>query len=369
MIGSAAIAKTLGGLSVARVEAAGQCSAAGSSASPWGPIAPKLDPETGLRLIQLPAPFRYRSYGWTGDPMDDAQGTPTPELHDGMAVIQELGRNHLILVRDHEVDYPWSAGLRQCFVVVRPGGRRGHIQPHLRSRVRAIHLVGPKHQRQHWKLFRWRNAVGYLVYLRRSGYRDHDRLVEPAWLRLRGRCLGFPPRRRCDAISREGNFSHEAMATDPATGITYLTEDGPSAPDDIGSGFYRFLYKVPGKAQHGGTLQMLAVSGRPQLDFQEMGCESRAFPVRWVTIEDPDPDVSIGALSTFQQGLAGGGANFRRLEGCWYGASKIYFVSTTGGPDIARAKRNWYQQKVRCSNVPEVREPENHLCISRAVCA
>lgn len=129
-----------------------------------------------------------------------------------------------------------------------------------------------------------------------------------------------------------GNFSHEAMATDPATGITYLTEDGPSAPGDIGSGFYRFLYNVPGHAEFGGTLQMLAVKGRPEIDFQQTGCENRAFPVRWVTIEKPDPDLDTGDLSTFQQGLAGGGANFRRLEGCWYGASSIFFVSTTGGP-------------------------------------
>ena len=132
-----------------------------------------------------------------------------------------------------------------------------------------------------------------------------------------------------------GNFTHEAMATDPATGITYLTEDGPSADGDVGSGFYRFLYNVPGKAQFGGRLQMLAVRGRPNIDFQETGCENRAFPVRWVDVENPDPDVANGAPSTFQQGYAGGGANFRRLEGCWYGASSIFFVSTNGGPDLA----------------------------------
>ena len=80
---------------------------------------------------------------------------------------------------------------------------------------------------------------------------------------------------------------------------------------------------------------MLAVRGRPRIDFQEMGCEHRAFPVEWVTIQEPDPDVAHGAPSTFQQGLADGGANFRRLEGCWYGAGSIFFVSTTGGPDIA----------------------------------
>ena len=68
-----------------------------------------MDPETGLNLLQLPPGFSYRSYGWTGDFMNDVLGTPTPPLHDGMAVIQELDRSHLMLVRDHEVDSPWPA--------------------------------------------------------------------------------------------------------------------------------------------------------------------------------------------------------------------------------------------------------------------
>ena len=35
--------------------------------------------------------------------------------------------------------------------------------------------------------------------------------------------------------------------------------------------------------------------------------------------------------STFNQGWAGGGAKFFRLEGCWEDHSTIYFVSTGGG--------------------------------------
>ena len=33
----------------------------------------------------------------------------------------------------------------------------------------------------------------------------------------------------------------------------------------------------------------------------------------------------------FAQGFATGGALFARLEGAWYGDSRIYFVSTSGG--------------------------------------
>src|SRR5262245_50353560 len=67
--------------------------------SPYGPIRPARDESTGLPLLQLPDGFRYLSYGWTGDPMAD--GVPTPNLHDGMAVVEAQGDSgRLILVRN-----------------------------------------------------------------------------------------------------------------------------------------------------------------------------------------------------------------------------------------------------------------------------
>jgi hypothetical protein len=108
MIGGAMLARNLERLPGASLEAA-QCSAGGPIVSPWGPIAPVRDPETGLNLLKLPPGFSYRSYGWTGDFMNDVLGTPTPPLHDGMAVIQELDRSHLMLVRNHEVNHPGPA--------------------------------------------------------------------------------------------------------------------------------------------------------------------------------------------------------------------------------------------------------------------
>lgn len=62
-----------------------------------------------------------------------------------------------------------------------------------------------------------------------------------------------------------------------------------------------------------------------------------ALPVEWVTITNPDPNpVSVvvsGATfsAVFVEGLAAGGARFRRLEGCWYGNGRIFFISTNGG--------------------------------------
>jgi uncharacterized protein len=333
LIGSAVLAETLGGLSVARVEAA-PCSAGGSSLSPWGPIAPKLDPETGLRILQLPMPFSYRSYGWTGDVMDDDPGTPTPALHDGMAVIQELGPSHLMLVRNHEVGHPGPPAFGESSLWYDPlaGGGTSNLIFDLATEqfISAVPSISGNIRNCSGGVTPWgtwytceETDTGNTT---ASGHR-HGYVFEvgPLGPLPGGAAMPFPAM---------GNFSHEAMATDPATGITYLTEDGGSAPGDIGSGFYRFLYNVPGHAEHGGTLQMLAVRGRPQINFQDTGCENRAFPVQWVTIAKPDPNLAAGDLSTFQQGFAGGGANFRRLEGCWYGAARIFFVSTTGGPDI-----------------------------------
>ena len=338
LVGGAVLAKTLGGLSTARVEAA-QCAAVGSNLSPWGAIGPTLDPETGLNLIHLPPGFSYRSYGWTGDLMDDENKTPTPPLHDGMAVIQELGRGHLLLVRNHEVDYdqeeeenpPAFGDPSLAYDPITGGGTSNLVfdlalgvfttaAPSISGNIR--NCSGGVTPWGSWYTCEETETGNTPAGGRRHGYVFE---VGPLGPLPGGEAMPFPDM---------GNFSHEAMATDPATGITYLTEDGPSVDGDVGSGFYRFLYNVPGKAEHGGTLQMLAVKGRPQIDFQETGCESRAFPVRWVTIETPDPDVP-NEPSTFQQGYAGGGANFRRLEGCWYGGGSIFFVSTNGGPNIA----------------------------------
>src|SRR5262245_50514802 len=66
----------------------------------YGPLRPVKDATTGMPLLELPEGFRYISFGWTGDPMDD--GRRVPPLHDGMAAFAgENGR--VVLVRNHEI--------------------------------------------------------------------------------------------------------------------------------------------------------------------------------------------------------------------------------------------------------------------------
>ena len=66
-------------------------------------IDPAFEAQTDLPLIELPAGFSYKSYGWRGDIMSD--GLPTPGAHDGMGVVvsRRVGRStEIILVRNHE---------------------------------------------------------------------------------------------------------------------------------------------------------------------------------------------------------------------------------------------------------------------------
>jgi len=66
----------------------------------YGPLRAVKDATTGLPLLELPEGFRYLTFGWTGDALDD--GRRTPPLHDGMAAFAgDNGR--VVLVRNHEV--------------------------------------------------------------------------------------------------------------------------------------------------------------------------------------------------------------------------------------------------------------------------
>ncbi len=87
-----------------------------------------------------------------------------------------------------------------------------------------------------------------------------------------------------------GRFAHEAVATDPRTGIVYETEDAGNE-----SGFYRFLPANPTDLAAGGRLQMLGIVGIDRYDTTTGQTVGRELPVRWIDIPDPDPDLEGGA--------------------------------------------------------------------------
>lgn len=300
--------------------------------SPYGEPVPTLDETTGLPLLGLPPGFRYWSFGWTGDPLYPAvPGLVTPPMHDGMGVVREIGPL-AILCRNHEA----SAGTSFLNGALQysPGAPGGNTNL----------VFDRRHQK--W-LLSWptlsgtvRNCGGGVTpqgtWL--SGEETLGSTTDPAdptrsfphgWVfdvPAIGTSNGKP-------IRAMGRRNHEAAAVDPKTGVVYLTEDGSPG------GFYRFTPQHRHDYQRGGKLEMLKVVGRPNANLQgsnPLGGGGAPYPVpagapldvSWVEIADPE---NLIAASNFSQGLAQGGAIFRRPEGTAYRDGIIYFVCTDGG--------------------------------------
>lgn len=318
----------------------------GLVASPYGPVAPALDEATGLPLLQLPEGFAYRSYGWTGDPMDNGQ--PCPSNHDGMAVIASYGRGNsvdVVLVRNHErgqstslIQAPAMYDTASSSVNGRfAGGGTTNLRFKGRQWLGMEASLGGTLTNcaggpTPWGT--WLTCEETGSNLESQGGKKHGYVFE---VRANAAETTGKP------IVAMGRFSHEAVAVDPKTRFAYLTEDNRNK-----SGFYRFIPNDasgrPGSYEAGGKLQMARVVGKANVDLN-VAATGDTHSLEWVDIADPDANPASIALpgfagttsvaGPFAQGWAQGGLRMARGEGIWYRDGKLFIVDTATGVNAA----------------------------------
>jgi uncharacterized protein len=278
----------------------------------YGPIAPVKDQTTGLELLLLPRGFEYLSFGWTNDRMSD--GRPTPSNHDGMAAFRHGDRVHL--VRNHEkgngapfaapsATYdPTSSGGTTTLVFDPDQGRLVDSYASLSGTIR--NCAGGPTPEGTWLSCEETTQVN-------AGDVRHGYVFE------------VPSAGVADAVPLKamGRFSHEATATDPATGYIYETED---TGDSL---LYRFRPNDRFDLKKGGVLEAMVLD-EPMQDTRRWETGQRASVTRWVEIPVPDP--AVGAPTTRAQGQLLGAAIITRGEGIWYGDGVVYVVASNGGP-------------------------------------
>lgn len=303
--------------------AARTAGAAPPSGLGYGPLYPVRDQSTGLELLKLPRGFEYTSFGWTGDPMTDGQATPS--THDGMAAFRD--GDIVRLVRNHEktggapfapagstYDPAFGGGTTNLTFDL----ERGELVESYGSLSGTIrNCAGGPHPNGSWLSCEETTTVSNL-----SGGQETPMSVRHGYVfEVPSSGLGSG-----DPIRPMGRFSHEASATDPATGIVYETEDTGS------SVLYRYLPTDRDNLAAGGVLEAMALKdddGGPILTTVPWttGMQART---EWVVVDEPD--LAAGAMTMSSQARAKGGSIISRGEGAWYGNGVIYAISTNGGP-------------------------------------
>ncbi|MEU3578884.1 alkaline phosphatase PhoX [Streptomyces globisporus] len=299
----------------------------------YGPLVP--DPDG---LLDLPKGFRYRVLSREGDPLRSGEG-PVPSNHDGMAALR--GRNGRIhLVRNHENRHTAEIGVPTIEgLTYDPAAKGGCTSLELDGRNKvlgervaiagtAVNCAGGPTP---WRT--WLTCEENEDKAGTNGYtKDHGFIFEVD---------GADPRRTgAVPLTAMGRFQHEAIAVDPKSGIVYETEDAFEKPFGL---FYRFLPEKPlggtGSLRAGGELEAMRVPGVPDLSVvQETGTSFDR--IEWVSV--PDPLAKETAIR-FQDFGPKGITHAQKLEGCYWGGSSVYFVSSFAHRDEGSAADHYGQ--------------------------
>ena len=290
---------------------AGTAAAKGMGRAGYGPLVP--DPKG---LLDLPKGFRYRVLSREGDRMLSGEGE-VPSNHDGMAAFGGR-RGQVHLVRNHEnrtdaeIRVPAVRGLTYDPELTLDSANRVLGERVAIAGTSTNCAGGPTP----WGT--WLTCEETEDKAGTNGYtKDHGFIfeVDPT----------NPHRTGAVPLKAMGRFQHEAVAIDPRNGVVYETEDAFERPFGL---FYRFLPVKPrgglGSLRAGGSLQAMRVPGVPDLSaIQETGA---AFDrVEWVDVPDP---LAAETPIRFQDFGPKGITHAQKLEGCYWGGSSVYFVSS-----------------------------------------
>ncbi|MEU7733950.1 alkaline phosphatase PhoX [Streptomyces griseus] len=299
----------------------------------YGPLVP--DPDG---LLDLPKGFRYRVLSREGDPLRSGEGL-VPGNHDGMAALR--GRNGRIhLVRNHEnrntarIGVPTVEGLtydpaaKGGCTSLELDGRNKVLGERVAIAGTAVNCAGGPTP---WRT--WLTCEENEDKAGTNGYtKDHGFIFEVD---------GADPRRTgAVPLTAMGRFQHEAIAVDPKSGIVYETEDAFDRPFGL---FYRFLPEKPlggtGSLRAGGALEAMRVPGVPDLSsVQETGTSFDR--IEWVPVPDP---LAAQTPIRFQDFGPKGITHAQKLEGCYWGGSSVYFVSSFARSDEGSAADHYGQ--------------------------